>query len=112
MDIREERELVRLRSRPVPVVESYPLFFFFQAEDGIRDKLVTGVQTCALPIWNQRSVGADRERVSLFFKKRSGGGLAGDSHRDFHKDALTPAAVGGEPGGFAEVGRGVWRGRG
>src|SRR2546423_11230510 len=29
-------------------------FFFFQAEDGIRDKLVTGVQTCALPIWQQR----------------------------------------------------------
>src|SRR2546425_218223 len=27
------------------------IFFFFQAEDGIRDKLVTGVQTCALPIW-------------------------------------------------------------
>src|SRR5207247_3366670 len=26
------------------------LFFFFQAEDGIRDPLVTGVQTCALPI--------------------------------------------------------------
>src|SRR5438552_18766495 len=25
-------------------------FFFFQAEDGIRDDLVTGVQTCALPI--------------------------------------------------------------
>src|SRR5258708_26866477 len=27
------------------------LFFFFQAEDGIRDDLVTGVQTCALPIF-------------------------------------------------------------
>src|SRR2546423_3707632 len=27
-----------------------PRLFFFQAEDGIRDKLVTGVQTCALPI--------------------------------------------------------------
>src|SRR5579883_2855356 len=26
-------------------------FFFFQAEDGIRDFHVTGVQTCALPIW-------------------------------------------------------------
>src|SRR5207245_3222132 len=26
------------------------LFFFFQAEDGIRDATVTGVQTCALPI--------------------------------------------------------------
>ena len=27
------------------------IFFFFQAEDGIRDYDVTGVQTCALPIW-------------------------------------------------------------
>src|SRR5699024_11217286 len=27
------------------------IFFFFQAEDGIRDRNVTGVQTCALPIW-------------------------------------------------------------
>src|SRR5260370_26750929 len=27
------------------------LFFFFQAEDGIRDSSVTGVQTCALPIY-------------------------------------------------------------
>ena len=26
-------------------------FFFFQAEDGIRDRCVPGVQTCALPIW-------------------------------------------------------------
>src|SRR2546425_3301738 len=33
-------------------------FFFFQAEDGIRDKLVTGVQTCALPI----SIGRPRAR--------------------------------------------------
>src|SRR2546422_6704719 len=31
-------------SRPLSV------FFFFQAEDGIRDVAVTGVQTCALPI--------------------------------------------------------------
>src|SRR5438093_7781786 len=30
-------------------------FFFFQAEDGIRDWSVTGVQTCALPIWNLAS---------------------------------------------------------
>src|SRR5690606_39959412 len=26
-------------------------YFFFQADDGIRDFHVTGVQTCALPIW-------------------------------------------------------------
>src|SRR2546429_1486790 len=29
-------------------------FFFFQAEDGIRDVAVTGVQTCALPICGRR----------------------------------------------------------
>src|SRR3989449_4493913 len=28
------------------------VFFFFQAEDGIRDVAVTGVQTCALPIYH------------------------------------------------------------
>src|SRR5437773_6541181 len=31
-------------------------FFFFQAEDGIRDRDVTGVQTCALPIYKARSI--------------------------------------------------------
>src|SRR2546428_4750250 len=33
---------------------SWFLFFFFQAEDGIRDLIVTGVQTCALPIYPVR----------------------------------------------------------
>src|SRR5260221_13496570 len=41
-------------------------FFFFQAEDGIRDHCVTGVQTCALPICiprpSHRNPG-DRERT-------------------------------------------------
>src|SRR5437588_7487905 len=32
----------------------FTLFFFFQAEDGIRDHCVTGVQTCALPICGRR----------------------------------------------------------
>src|SRR2546430_3300770 len=35
-------------------------FFFFQAEDGIRDLTVTGVQTCALPIWMTFTIEADR----------------------------------------------------
>src|SRR6266542_2245658 len=30
-------------------------FFFFQAEDGIRGATVTGVQTCALPIYHRRA---------------------------------------------------------
>src|SRR5438874_8794646 len=34
------------------------LFFFFQAEDGIRDLYVTGVQTCALPILDAYRAGA------------------------------------------------------
>src|SRR3712207_7126763 len=33
------------------------VFFFFQAEDGIRDIGVTGVQTCALPIFPERGIG-------------------------------------------------------
>src|SRR3989440_5130179 len=33
---------------------------FFQAEDGIRDLIVTGVQTCALPIYHGPRRGADR----------------------------------------------------
>src|SRR3989440_4504934 len=37
-------------------------FFFFQAEDGIRDLIVTGVQTCALPIsWRG---GSDRGKAA------------------------------------------------
>src|SRR5205823_7576298 len=43
----------------------FSFFFFFQAEDGIRDKLVTGVQTCALPIFGraqQRHLAAARRR--------------------------------------------------
>src|SRR5438552_12815655 len=36
--------------------------FFFQAEDGIRDDLVTGVQTCALPILGAVGLGSPVER--------------------------------------------------
>src|SRR5207248_5973108 len=38
--------------------------FFFQAEDGIRDRTVTGVQTCALPIFTLRNDGSDFRKVS------------------------------------------------
>src|SRR5207245_8738229 len=39
-------------------------YFFFQAEDGIRDATVTGVQTCALPIYTGR--GRSRPRTEAF----------------------------------------------
>src|SRR5687768_18353766 len=38
------------------MVDEFIFFFFFQAEDGIRDVAVTGVQTCALPIWRRQRV--------------------------------------------------------
>src|SRR4030066_1882756 len=42
------------------------LFFFFQAEDGIRDSSVTGVQTCALPILAHLDpVGYDQSLVGV-----------------------------------------------
>src|ERR1039457_3250183 len=41
-----------------------PCFFFFQAEDGIRDYKVTGVQTCALPIYSERASGPRKHAVS------------------------------------------------
>src|SRR5256885_3698039 len=38
-----------------------PFFFFFQAEDGIRDYKVTGVQTCALPISQELCAASPRK---------------------------------------------------
>src|SRR6202045_1601162 len=46
------RRLLRAPSMRHPITGSS--FFFFQAEDGIRDFHVTGVQTCALPILRDR----------------------------------------------------------
>src|SRR2546430_8675285 len=41
-------------NRNTNLSSSLGYFFFFQAEDGIRDLTVTGVQTCALPISYRR----------------------------------------------------------
>src|SRR3989339_416271 len=46
--------LSRMCSRAPPFCLFAVIFFFFQAEDGIRDWSVTGVQTCALPISSRR----------------------------------------------------------
>src|SRR5690554_2782585 len=53
------------------ILADYNLFFFFQAEDGIRDADVTGVQTCALPISQApRSSNAWRMAVTWPLTKR------------------------------------------
>src|ERR1022692_5172335 len=51
--------------------------FFFQAEDGIRDYKVTGVQTCALPIWWRGSNSCARSATSRF--ARTGAPLSSPS---------------------------------
>src|SRR6266513_5497513 len=52
------------------------LLFFFQAEDGIRDRNVTGVQTCALPISLRTPSG---ERARMISVDQPGGASTGGS---------------------------------
>src|SRR2546429_9775274 len=57
------------------------MFFFFQAEDGIRDVAVTGVQTCALPIYGERrrkSAPQQQGQPPCQGKARSGPGQDGE----------------------------------
>src|SRR5260370_28363923 len=46
-------------------------FFFFQAEDGIRDSSVTGVQTCALPICTGHECISEELDFELSLKRRA-----------------------------------------
>src|SRR2546429_6475978 len=48
------------------------VFFFFQAEDGIRDVAVTGVQTCALPIFGS-FLGGQQESQGAHLDESDGG---------------------------------------
>src|SRR5690625_7988391 len=63
--------------RPLP---GCPNFFFFQAEDGIRDGHVTGVQTCALPIFGRDT--GEQLAVFRFDPMRSVRFRDGDTHFD------------------------------
>src|SRR5688572_32664259 len=55
--------------------------FFFQAEDGIRDLTVTGVQTCALPIFPNRGLGLHDARGHLLLEI---------AHRVHHREQRVP----------------------
>src|SRR5436305_10877259 len=58
-------------------------FFFFQAEDGIRDADVTGVQTCALPICKRPARGRPTQQFAgaTGNSRRAGSDLRGSSLR-------------------------------
>src|SRR5687767_1123527 len=72
-------------------------FFFFQAEDGIRDKLVTGVQTCALPISRTsfeiaaKRLSADAVNISVSTSSVSKGETLLDTARNL--EAMAPDCI-------------------
>src|SRR5205085_4522744 len=52
----------------------YYFFFFFQAEDGIRDLTVTGVQTCALPIYSFAMIAYYMQALTQAIMAKESGG--------------------------------------
>src|SRR5207302_4798598 len=73
-------------------------FFFFQAEDGIRDFHVTGVQTCALPIyfasiWDAKSRTLPKEWLQNTQLGRVGGGFVDQQDRNIVLDRINPPAL-------------------
>src|SRR2546430_6496982 len=77
------------------------LFFFFQAEDGIRDLTVTGVQTCALPILPTFAASTDADGIvmnlyeagSAKLKLRDGTDVAFTTETKYPADGLIRITV-------------------
>src|SRR5438309_7527722 len=67
---------------------TFLLFFFFQAEDGIRDGTVTGVQTCALPISTAELSPARCRRAGESSAVAAGAAASGRRLRAFPADPV------------------------
>src|SRR5699024_11944569 len=86
------------------------LSFFFQAEDGIRDRNVTGVQTCALPIFIYFLFGINRVRTrARLFAGRHLPVMHFISYEHAEREPSTTDALAGE---IAQIGRASCRERG
>src|SRR5690606_39294351 len=91
--------------------------FFFQAEDGIRDFHVTGVQTCALPISGGvvPARGAEPRRDDELVAAHEQGEAASDgaprrgAHREVRRRAPASATSRSPPSSALESGRASWR---
>src|SRR6266481_8980746 len=75
-------------------------FFFFQAEDGIRDGTVTGVQTCALPIYDESVAAA------------LAGALGSAVFRPYHSTDVRGVEIGGAAKNVLAIAAGIVAGRG
>src|SRR5207249_7736437 len=92
-------------------------FFFFQAEDGIRDRNVTGVQTCALPIYWDLRGGVDEYLGKVAFEGQRVleiGPASGFLTFEMEKRGadVVSVEVTEEHGWDFEIGRAAWRERG
>src|SRR5256885_3787779 len=88
-------------------------YFFFQAEDGIRDYKVTGVQTCALPIYVYERA-RERLRLRLLNRLNSAGVRGREHHADARPRQVNDGEADEERGGgddLEEIGRAAWRER-
>src|SRR5690625_6943409 len=80
------------------------LFFFFQAEDGIRDGHVTGVQTCALPILILRALKPYRAWVALVILFQIAGVLAALYLPTINADIIDDGGAQADIQGIRDVG--------
>src|SRR5256885_6796944 len=74
--------------------------FFFQAEDGIRDYKVTGVQTCALPIWTIRDCNLylmESSEITSCLFKRANCLYIGEEREQLQQSSIVPKFL---PRGF------------
>src|SRR5256886_14522568 len=87
------------------------LFFFFQAEDGIRDLTVTGVQTCALPIFEVPPLRGRRgdipQLLEHFMEQLTRGG--GLPRKELDQEAVKRLASHDWPGNIRVLGNAVER---
>src|SRR5690606_39989478 len=75
--------------------------FFFQAEDGIRDFHVTGVQTCALPIMGEPELGRDYLERMVPIRREVLGDNDAKTLESLHNLAVMRVMTGDKPGALA-----------
>src|SRR5207237_10455486 len=88
------------------------LFFFFQAEDGIRDSSVTGVQTCALPIYSRGNPTVEADvHVGAGARARARAGQGGGAGAGNGVRGRATVPSGASTGEHEEIGRASCRER-